>query len=243
MGMFTDNIAVITGASSGIGKAIAQAIATAGATVCLVGRKREALKAVAESVGEAGSRARYYQIDLTRDQEIQELKAHLQEEVGCVDILVYSAGVYSLGRIEQAPVEDFDWQYQTNVRAAFALTQALLPMLRARQGQIVFVNSQMGFMHARANMSQYAATKHALKAIADSLREEVNADGMRVLSLFVGSTATPIQEAIHAKAEKVYHPERFLQPEVVASVVLNALSLPRCGEITDISLRPLIKPS
>ena len=150
MGMFTDNIAVITGASSGIGKAIAQAIATAGATVCLVGRKREALKAVAESVGEAGSRARYYQIDLTRDQEIQELKAHLQEEVGCVDILVHSAGVYSLGRIEQAPVEDFDWQYQTNVRAAFALTQVLLPMLRARQGQIVFVNSQVGFYECQS---------------------------------------------------------------------------------------------
>ena len=109
-------------------------------------------------------------------------------------------------------------------------------MLRARQGQIVFVNSQVGFMDARANMSQYAATKHALKAIADSLREEVNADGVRVLSLFVGSTATPMQEAIHAKTEKVYHPERFLQPEVVASVVLNAVNLPRCGEITDISL-------
>jgi NADP-dependent 3-hydroxy acid dehydrogenase YdfG len=198
------------------------------------------LEAAAESMKETAARVRWYQADLTQDQDIHELKARVLEDIGHIDILV---GAHSLGRVEQASVEDFDWQYQANVRGAFALTQAVLPMLRARQGQIVFVNSQMGFLQARANMSQYAATKHALKAVADSLREEVNADGVRVLSLFVGSTATPLQEAIHAKAGKIYRPEQLLQPEVVASVVVHALSLPRCGEITDISLRPLIKPA
>jgi NAD(P)-dependent dehydrogenase (short-subunit alcohol dehydrogenase family) len=138
-------------------------------------------------------------------------------------------------------VADFDGQYRTNVRAPYVLTQALLPMLRSRQGQIVFINSSVG-LNARAGVGQYAATKHALKALADSLREEVNAASVRVLSVFLGRTASPMQAGIHAAEGKAYHPERLLQPQDVAAVVLNALSLPRTAEVTDISIRPFMKP-
>jgi short-subunit dehydrogenase len=122
------------------------------------------------------------------------------------------------------------------------LTQALLPLLKARQGQIVFINSTVG-LRAGANVGQYAATKHGLKALADSLRDEVNADGVRVLSVFLGRTATPMQAAIHEMEGRVYHPEFLMQPEDVAAVVINALSLPRTAEMTDIHVRPMIKPS
>jgi NADP-dependent 3-hydroxy acid dehydrogenase YdfG len=88
----------------------------------------------------------------------------------------------------------------------------------------------------------YAATKHALKAFADSFREEVNAEGLRVLSVYLGRTASPMQARIHALEGKAYHPEYLLQPSDVAAVVLNALCLPRTAEVTDISLRPLRKP-
>jgi NADP-dependent 3-hydroxy acid dehydrogenase YdfG len=104
----------------------------------------------------------------------------------------------------------------------------------------VFINSSAG-LGAKAGVGQYAASKHALKAIADSLRAEVNALGLRVLSVFPGRTASPMQAAVHALEGKAYHPESLLQPQDVAAVVLNALSLPRSAEVTDISIRPLVK--
>ncbi len=105
----------------------------------------------------------------------------------------------------------------------------------------MFINSSAG-LRAGAGISQYAATKHALKAIADSLREEINAEGLRVLSVYPGRTATPMQASVHAMEGKAYHPERLMQPEDVAAVVINALKLPRSAEVTDISVRPLMKP-
>jgi NADP-dependent 3-hydroxy acid dehydrogenase YdfG len=111
--------------------------------------------------------------------------------------------------------------------------------LRAREGQIVFINSTVG-LTARANVSQFAATQHALKAIADSLREEMNPRGVRVVSVYAGRTATPRQARIHAVEGKPYPPERLMQPEDVASVVLNALALPRSAEVTDVRVRPML---
>ena len=90
-------------------------------------------------------------------------------------------------------------------------------------------------------MGQYAATKHALKAIADSLREEMNAEGVRVLNIFLGRTATPMQAKVHELEGREYRPESLVQPEDVASVVIHALSMPRTVEITEISMRPRIK--
>jgi NADP-dependent 3-hydroxy acid dehydrogenase YdfG len=240
MAMFADQIAVVTGASSGIGKAIALGLAAHGATLCLIGRRLEMLQRVAASAQATASRVVCYGADLTRDEEIGELTAGLERDFRTLDALIHCAGVYSLGRIEAAPVEDFDRQYRTNVRAPYMVTQALLPMLRCRRGQIVFMNSSVG-KRAPANVGQYAATKHGLKAIADSLRDEVNADGVRVLSVFLGRTATPMQAAIYEMEGRTYRPELLLQPEDVAAVVINALTLPRTAEVTDISIRPFKK--
>ena len=103
------------------------------------------------------------------------------------------------------------------------------------------MNSTAG-LTARANVSQYAATKHALKAVADSLREEVNADGVRVLSLFLGRTASAMQEFVHDVEGKPYRPDRLIQPDDVAAMILHALSLPHTAEVTEIRMRPLAKP-
>jgi NADP-dependent 3-hydroxy acid dehydrogenase YdfG len=236
----TDQIAVVTGASSGVGKAIALGLAAQGATLCLMGRHRDTLEAVAARARGAAQRVLCYQTDLALDDDIQKATKCLKRGLGGIDILVHSAGVISLGELEVTPVEDLDWHYRVNVRAPYTLTQALLPMLRLRRGQIVFVNSSVG-LNARANVGQYAATKHALKALADSLREEVNPAGLRVMSIYLGRTASPMQASVHEMEGKAYHPERFMQPEDVAAVVLNALSLPRSAEVTDISMRPLRK--
>ena len=235
-----DQIAVVTGASSGIGKSIALGLAGQGATLCLVGRNLETLEAVAERARATTPKVLSYRADLTLDEDIWELTARLQRDFGYIDLLIHSAGIIFLGRLEGAPVTEFDWQYRSNVRAPYVLTQALLPMLRSHRGQIVFINSSVG-LNTRANVGQFAATQHALKAIADSLRDEVNADGVRVLSVFPGRTATPRQATIHQIEGRAYHPELLLQPEDVAAVVINALGLPRTAEVTNLSIRPLKK--
>jgi short-subunit dehydrogenase len=239
--VLADQVAVITGAGSGIGRAIALGLATQGATLGLVGRKSETLDAVAVQARATAPQVICYPVDLTRDEDVQALATRLRQDFGGVDLLVHSAGVFIQGRLETAPVEELDRQYRTNVRAPYFLTQVLLPMLRSRRGQIVFINSSVGLMTARANCGQYAATKHALKAIADSLRDEINAEGVRVLSVYPGRTASPMQAAVHEMEGRIYHPEWLMQPEDVAAVVINALSLSRSAEVTDINVRPIQK--
>ncbi|MGH8056985.1 MAG: SDR family oxidoreductase [Candidatus Entotheonellia bacterium] len=240
MRTFAGQTAVVTGASSGIGSALALGLAAQGAAVCLVGRNLERLEAVAERARATPARVLIYQADLTRDAHMHALTTRLQRDVGQLDVLVHGAGVIALGPIEDTPLEKLDWQYRTNVRAPYALTQAVLPMLRDRQGQIVFINSSVG-LNARANVGQYAATKAALKAIADSLRQEVNAVGVRVLSVFLGRTASPMQAALYALEGRVYQPDLLMQPEDVAAAIMQALSLPRSVEVTDLHMRPLVK--
>lgn len=241
MRCFAGQTALVTGASSGIGRALALALATAGANVALVGRRADVLDAVAAEARGLGSVAETYQADLSEEREIGTLVERLAGDLARLDILAHAAGVFARGTTASAEVADLNRQYATNVRAPYALTQALLPMLRRHRGQIVFLNSTAG-LHAAASVGQYAATKHALKAVADSLREEVNPDGVRVLSVFLGRTATPMQAAVHAAEGKPYAPERLLQPDDVAAVVINALSLPRTAEVTDVSIRPMLKP-
>lgn len=231
---------VVTGASSGIGQAIAAALAHAGATVVGVARREDHLRATAESVIGPGT-ITACPADLSVDAEISALSDRLHRYAGGIDVLVHSAGAYARGPIETSPADDFDRQYTSNVRAPYLLTQALLPTLRANRGQIVFMNSSVVF-GATPNVGQFAATQHALRAFADTLREEVNEDGIRVASIYPGRTATPRQAQIHALEGKEYVPERMLQPGDVADVVVKILTLPRSAEVTDLRIRPMLKP-
>lgn len=237
---FKDQLAVVTGASRGIGRAIALNLARQGARLCLVGRDRQALESVGGKIGSTAPPVLMVEADLTRDDDIRKLHDVLDRGEYRVDILIHSAGAYGRGNIDEAPVGDLDELYRANVRGPYLLTQVLLPALKSQRGQIVFVNSTQG-QQASANVGQYAATQHALKAIADSLRQEVNQDGVRVLSIFCGRTATPRMEKIYAMEQRPYRPEVLLQPDDVAEVVVNALGLPRTAEVTNINVRPLIK--
>jgi len=240
MAALSNQFAVVTGAGSGIGKAIAQALGAHGATVGLVGRTKTKLDATAASFDTKGPRPVVLPADLSVDEQLDSLKAELERCFGQVDVLVLCAGEIAHGPVESAPVADFDKLYRANVRVNYYLVQNLLPMLRKRPGQIVFINSSVG-ISARPNVGQFSATQHALRALTDALRAEVNPDGIRVLSVYPGRVATPRQEKLYTKQGSDYRPELLLQPEDIASVVLNALVLPRSAEVTEISIRPLAK--
>ena len=235
-------LAVVTGASGGIGRAVALALAERCGEVCIVGRDSSRLAATA-SAAPPPARITPFPLDLTVAEDVLSLRQYLENGKGTLDILIHCAGTLRQDPVERARIEDFDLQYATNLRAPYRLTQLLLPLLRAARGQIVFVNSSVGLAAKRAEIGQYAATKHALKAVADSLREEVNPDGIRVLTLYVGRVATPMQESVHKQEGKAYHPENLLQPADIGTVIVQSLMLPYTAEITDMNIRPMRKPS
>lgn len=238
----TNQIAVVTGASSGIGRALAIALAAEGVAVFLAARRAENLQAVAKTIHEANEKARVWvcPTDLSRELDIERLRSAVERETGSLDILVHCGGAYGRGAMNQVTGAEFDELYQANVRGPFLLTNAVLPMLRARKGQIVFVNSSVG-VSARAGVGQFSATQHALRAVADVFREEVNLDGIRVLNMHLGRTATPRMQALYERDAKLYRPEALMQPEDVVAMAVAALRLPRTAEVTELHMRPLAK--
>ena len=242
MSFFKGQVAVVTGASSGIGRAIALNLALEGAVVCLIGRNPASL----EALGRGAEKVKEWLIpckaDLENDQDILSLAARLRRAFDGMDILVHCAGMIAFGEIGVVSIDDFDRQYRVNVRAPYFLTQVLLPMIRARKGQVVFMNSSAGIL-AKAGAAGYSASKHALKAVADALRDEVKNEGLRVVSVYPGRTATRMQADISRAEGSLYFPETLMQPEDIAKVVLDALRLDRNAEITDITMRPALKCS
>jgi NAD(P)-dependent dehydrogenase (short-subunit alcohol dehydrogenase family) len=233
--MSLDNaVALVVGASGGIGRAISFDLLTAGAEVFMLGRSMARLvhPSPPENLRE---KCRFIEADLTQSDALARIDAEIYPR-RCLDILVLSSGIYE--RSCEAAV--FARQIAANLIGPYTVLQQLLPLLIESKGQVVFINSTQG-LKAAAGVGQYAATKHAMKAIADSLRDEVNAAGVRVTSVFLGRTATEMQRAVFALEGRPYPPGRLLQPADVAGVVLSLLRLPRTAEVTDIVLRPMQK--
>jgi len=230
----TDAVALVAGASGDIGRAISFDLLGAGAEVFMLGRSMARLVQVPppENVRE---KCHFVAADPTDGDAITRVKAEIGSR-GRLDALVLSAGTYE--RSQEPTV--FASQIAANLIGPYALLQQLLRMLIEAQGQVVFVNSSQA-LRATAGIGQYAATKHAMKAVADSLRDEVDTSRVRVMSLFLGRTASERQPGIFAAEGRPYPPERLIQPADVAGLVLSLLWLPRTSEVTDIVLRPMRK--
>lgn len=222
---FAGKTAIVTGASSGIGAAIARALRARGALV----------HAIARHPGDGDFL--WAPLDLEDDAAIG---AFTGAFAGPLDILVHGAGLLTSGPVATTPIAEADRQHQVNLRAPWLLTQGLLPALLSAKGQVVFLNSSI-FGNARGGLAGYAASKYALKALADALRAEINPDGARVLSVFPGKTASRMQAGIHAAQGTPYQPEALLQPGDIADMVLATLALPATAEVTDLRIRPAHK--
>jgi NAD(P)-dependent dehydrogenase (short-subunit alcohol dehydrogenase family) len=232
----TGRVAGVTGAAGGIGQAVAVALSGLGMKVALVGRTQESLEGVANQLT---GRSFVFACDLTDDAQVAELPGRIEREAGAVDLVVHSAAVYFQEPLETAPVEEFDQQYRVNLRAPYLLTQKLLPQLKRTRGQVVFVNSSTG-VAPRPFVTQYAAVKHGLRGMADAFRMEMadGGTGVRVISVYPGQTATPMQERRYRIEGKEYRPEKLIQPADVAAAVVNAATLPRTAQVTDVHVRP-----
>jgi len=234
---FADVQALVTGATSGIGRAISLTLATGGGRVLAAGRDDERTTAVGVELAERGAGHRSVSGDFMSTAFLSELADQaLAWSQGRLSLLVCSAGHYDPAPVERTTAASFDAAVGINLRAPFLLTGALLPALRIGRGMIVLVNSSI-VKHPRGGAAAYAASKAGLRAFANCLRHEVNKDGIRVLSLFAGRTATPMQRERYRLEGLEYRPERLLQPEDVAEVVLSTFE--SRGEVTDLDIRPL----
>lgn len=232
--------AVVTGATGAIGGAVARSLAERGVDLVLTGRDPERLRSVSEAAAREGVAVETVALDLTETGAVDRL-AEAAEAGDGVDLLVHALGVYDAGSLAETTVEVLDRQLAVNLRAPYALTRRLLGSLRRRRGQVVFVNSTVG-TGAKGGLAAYSAAKHGLRALADSLRDEVNADGVRVLTVYPGRTAGPMQQEVRRLEGAPYRPERLVQPDDVAAIVVACLALPRTAEVTELTIRPMQKP-
>jgi short-subunit dehydrogenase len=230
----SNQVALVTGASSGIGRAIAAALASRGMRVVLVGRDSARLR---EASRNAGVNTSTLLADLTTAAGRAAAAEHSRPEL---HVLIHSAGVYARGEVAALSAEKWQELDAINLHAPILLTAACLPQLRAASGQVVFINSSAA-LSASGGLSAYAAAKRGLQAATDALRQEVNGDGIRVLSVFPGRTDTPMQRAVLAAEQRVAPPGTLMRPEDVAAMVLAALDVPRTSEVTDIIMRPMRK--
>ena len=238
-------VALVTGASSGIGEATALALAEEGAAVVLVARRRDRLEALAERIS---GRALVVESDVTDLSQAQGAVAAAVGELGRLDILVNNAGVMLLGPIVGAPVEEWQRMVELNLLGLLYCTHAALPHLLAAAeaeprsvADVVNVSSVAGRV-ARLNSGVYNATKHGVGAFSESLRQEVTTRHVRVTVIEPGATATEL--AFHNRPEilegmaQTFGGMEIMHAEDIAESIRYAVTQPRRVAVNEVLVRP-----
>ena len=209
-------IALITGAGRGIGRATALLFAREGATLALTSEVPEEIEAVAREVRKHGQAALAVPADLRDESQVNAMVATVLEKLGRVDILVSSAGVAIHGEVATLATEAWDHNFAVNMRGMFLVTRALLPQfIERRAGAIVNISSALG-KQGSAMRAAYTASKHAVNGFTTSLALEMKPHGIRVNAICPGPVATPLRARNYPNED----PRTITQPEEVAQVIL-----------------------
>jgi len=235
--------AVITGASSGIGKAVAYALTEEGATVVLAARREERLETLAQHLDARGHNTVVIPTDVTVREEVNELINTAGKVTGKIDILVNNAGVMLLGRMADRPVEEWRQMVEVNVMGALYCIKAVLPiMLEQQSGHIVNISSIAGRRVPNPNSAVYSGTKFFLNAVTEGLRQEVTQNGIRVVSVEPGMVDTELAEHVRDKAirESILNMQDFkmLEARDIAEAVRYAVTQPPHVNVNEILIRP-----
>ena len=229
-----DKVAVVTGATSGIGLELALLLIKEGAKVFLIGRNFNKIKKNLRHLVLENSKIFFLPVNLNEFSEIENLIKKLKLEVD-IDILIHCAGTISLGLFENETIKNLNRQYNVNVVAPFYITQKLLPHIKKKEGQIIFLNSTSG-LESKENMSLYASSKHAIKIMAKSLGKELIDDKVKVTNIFLGATDTPMQKKVQEIRGNVYNSNNFMSAIDVANTIISILKIPKNIAITEITL-------
>lgn len=228
-------VALVTGGSRGIGRAIALELAGLGAAVAICGRDRKALEATAAELRERSARVLAHAADVTRAADINSLVSKAESSLGLISILVNNAGVGLFGPVQDKSEADWDLVLDTNLKSAFLVSRAVIPsMMRQGFGDIVSISSLAG-KNTFAGGSLYCASKWGMLGLSGCMAEDLRDHGIRVSAICPGSVATEFGRGGKDAA-------KTLHPADVARAVAMVLTQRRQSFVSQVELRPLRKP-
>ena len=237
-------VAAITGASSGIGEATAEALASAGATVAIGARREDRLESLASRISDNGGKALPIAVDVSDEASARSFVERTHSELGSLDILVNNAGVMLLGPVEGADTAQWRTMVNVNLLGLFYCTHAALPLMReAGSGHIVNISSVAG-RSANAGSAVYNLTKFGVGAFSEGLRQEVTSAGIRVTIIEPGYVETELQahnehpavvDALEKARQALPEP---LQASDIAAAIRYAVTQPQRVDINEVLIRP-----
>ncbi|HEB2280670.1 TPA: SDR family oxidoreductase [Staphylococcus aureus] len=231
MTVLTDKVAVVTGAGSGIGEAIATLLHEEGVKVILAGRNKDKLQNVANQL--AQDSVKVVPTDVTKKEEVDELIKIAQQTFGGLDIVINSAGQMLSSKITDYQVDEWDSMIDVNIKGTLYTTQAALPtMLEQSSGHLINIASISGFEVTKSS-TIYSATKAAVHTITQGLEKELAKSGVKVTSISPGMVDTAITAAYNPTDRKK------LEPQDIAEAVLYALTQPKHVNVNEITVRPV----
>ncbi|MBV9994263.1 MAG: SDR family NAD(P)-dependent oxidoreductase [Caulobacteraceae bacterium] len=249
---------VVTGAASGIGRALAEEAAGRGAKVALADIDAAGARAAAASIVEAGGEAQGFAVDVTSRESLEALAEAVTSRWGAINVVFNNAGVFAGGRLERMRPEDFDWLFEVNVRGMFNAMAVFLPRLRqtAAAGDLAhMINTgserSIGVSPTGAQ-GPYAATKHAVLALTDNMRPELAGSGVGISILCPGMVQTALWNARRSRPERFGGPKIAPErpdamaggrtPRQTAQAAFKGLDAGDFMIVTDVRIRPLVRP-
>ena len=224
--------AVITGASSGVGKSLAIQLSDAGYRVVLAARSEDKLNAIAEEIISKGGDSLVVSTDVSQPEQINNLKDRALE-YGDVSVVINNAGLGKFSKVEDVTIEDWDRQLDVNLRASFLVSQAFIPGMKQRlNGILVFMNSvagKKGYPYSAA----YVASKYGMRGLADSLREELREDNIKVISIYPGAVDTPFWDGTGVNFPR----EEMLNTDTLAQSIVHAIQSPGNFAVEELVVR------
>ncbi|MEA5596769.1 SDR family oxidoreductase [Rivularia sp. UHCC 0363] len=228
--------ALITGASSGIGKQTALAFASSGIDVALVGRSTERLAAIENAAIKTGVKAKAYAVDLANLSEVEEQIHQVALDFGNIDILVNNAGMGYTATLSQTSLSDWQKVIDLNLTSVFECVKGILPSMREQhRGTIINVASIAG-KQAFANWGAYSVSKAGVIALSQALAQEERAHGIRVTAICPGAVNTELWDSETVNAD--FDRSNMLTPEIVAQSILHTVLLPRQAVVDELILMP-----
>lgn len=236
MTLATQRRALITGASSGIGKATALAFAKAGINLALVSRSVEKLEAVAVAARQAGVEAKVYPLDLADIDVVQAKIEAIATDEGAIDILVNNAGMGYTGTLSETPLGDWLAVMNLNLTSVFQCILGILPMMRDRQSGTIINVASIAAKQAFPQWGAYSVSKAGLIALSKTLAVEERANGIRVTAICPGAVNSALWDTETVKQN--FDRSAMLTPEIVAQSILHTALLPEQAAIEELTLMP-----
>ena len=232
-------VALVTGASRGIGKAIAASLAAQGARLVLSALTVKTLESTASSLRARGAQVETVAGDVGEESDAAAMVGAAVERFGRLDLLVNNAGIGPKGLLEETDPKTFDRVFRTNVRGPYLTMRAAIPVMKKQGGGTIVNVASLAGVNPVPQRAAYAATKWAVIGLSRSVLQEVRKSNIRVIVLEPGSTLTDFGH----DPSKMAQAEKLLRPEDVADVLIGALKLPDRATVSEIEIRPTDPPA